>query len=91
MLTERLEARTRFIPQSEQPPWEEAELAEQPEPNPQPPPPDPQCSAARTVIFVRGLLVVGDIATDGFEQPVDVAGRVEGSQSPATSSRWGPR
>jgi len=37
-------------------------------------------SAARTAIFVRGLRVVGDITTDGFEQPVDVAGRVEGGQ-----------
>ena len=37
-------------------------------------------SAALTVIFVRRLLVVGDIAADRFEQHVDVAGRAEGRQ-----------
>jgi hypothetical protein len=38
-------------------------------------------SAALTVIFVRRLLLVlGDIAAYGFEQHVDVAGRVEDGQ-----------
>jgi hypothetical protein len=37
-------------------------------------------SAARTVIFVRGLRVVGEIATDRFKKPVDVASRVESRQ-----------
>lgn len=37
-------------------------------------------STARTLILVRGLRVVRDIATDGFEKPVDVASRMESSQ-----------
>jgi hypothetical protein len=37
-------------------------------------------SATLAAIFVRGLLVGGDIATDGLEQPIDVTGRLEGGQ-----------
>jgi hypothetical protein len=37
-------------------------------------------SATLTVIFAQGFLVVGDIATDGCEQPINVAGRLKGGQ-----------